>query len=102
MAGVVLASGGGKHRARLVRRLRADGATSVSSARPLELKNPFDRRGLESALRCGVIKRADGDTYYVDEERAAEVRTRELRFLLIALLAMAMLFGILFILGEFP
>jgi hypothetical protein len=100
-AAYVVASGkaGGR---RLVRRLRSAGATSERSAKPLEPANRMEERSLARALRCGTIRRTDAGLYWVDEAKLARIRARELRFLVIALLGLVLLFGVLFILGEFP
>jgi hypothetical protein len=87
---------------RLVKRLRDAGATSEWSARPLETKSPIEGRMLERSLRSGVVRQTDKGTFWVDEERLARCRTKQLRFALIAVLGVLLMFGILFILGEFP
>lgn len=87
---------------RVVRRLRREGATSAWSARPFEPTSRLERRALERALHAGLVHRTDEGTYWVDEERVARLRTCELRWVLVSLLAMVLLFGILTILGEFP
>ena len=97
-----LLAGGTKGRQRLVCRLRADGATSAGSACPFEPGNRLERRALERALRCGMIRRTDEGTYWVDEDAVARVRALEVRWLIIGLLMMLLMFGILYILGEFP
>ena len=99
---VVMAHGGSAARARMVRKLRAAGATSESSARPIEPGNRFQQRGLERALRCGMIRQAKNGGYYVDEDRVAAYRTCQMRWALTALLFLALLFGILYVLGEIP
>ena len=49
-----------------------------------------------------MIKRTDGGTYWVDQERYAQCRTKQIKFTIIAVMGMLLLFAILFILGEFP
>lgn len=89
-------------RRRVIRKLRRDGATSLGTARPFEPKNRLEERGLARALRCGMVRSTEKDTYWVDEEKVAECRSKELRFVLIVLLVMLMVFGTLYILGEIP
>jgi hypothetical protein len=98
--GYVPASNEGRRR--ILRRLRKDGATSPASARAYEPKNGIERRALERAVKCGVVRAAGNDTYWVDEDRVRAVRSVELRFVGVTVLGVLLLFGILFILGEFP
>ena len=87
---------------RMVKRLLDAGATSEWSARPLETKGPIEGRMLERSLRSGIVRQTDKGTFWVDEERLARCRAKQLRFALIAVLGVLLMFGILFILGEFP
>ena len=96
------AYGSTAHTSRLVKRLLDDGATSEFSARPFEPRNRIETRALERAVRAGMIKRTDSGTYWVDQERYAQCRTKQIRFAIIAVMGMLLLFAILFILGEFP
>lgn len=93
---------GKEGRQRLVRKLRGAGAISAWSAQPFEPGNRMERRALDRALRCGMIRRTDEGTYWVDEEKVARIRAREVRWVIISILLMMLLFGILYILGEFP
>ena len=93
-------AGGSCHR--LVRRLLAEGATSQWSARPYEPRNKLDARRLERALESGFVHRTDKGTYWVDQERWQACRTKQVRFAIVAVLFMFLVFAILFVLGEFP
>jgi hypothetical protein len=88
--------------ARLVRRLLSQGATSQWSARPLELKRGYERAALEASLASGMIHRTDEGTYWVDEEKWARWRRKQLRIVVVAVMAVFLMFAILFVLGEFP
>jgi hypothetical protein len=94
--------GGSAHTSRLVKRLLDAGATSEWSAKPFEPRNSVETRALERAIKAGMIRRTDGGTYWVDQERYAQCRTKQIRFAIIAAMGMLLLFAILFILGEFP
>ena len=87
---------------RLVRRLLNQGATSQWSARPLELKRRYDFTELEANVKLGMIHRTDEGTYWVDEEKWARCRTKQVRIVIIAVLGVFLMFAILFVLGEFP
>ena len=95
-------NGSTAHTSRLVKRLLDAGATSEWSAKPFEPRNRVETRALERAVKAGMIKRTEGGTYWVDQERYAQCRTKQIRFAIIAVMAMLLLFAILFILGEFP
>ena len=88
-------------RRRVIRKLRKDGATSAGTARPFEPSNRLEERGLARALRCGMVRQTDKGGFWVDEEKVAACRTKEIRFVIIGLLAMLLLFAILYVLGEF-
>lgn len=90
------------HTSRLVKRLLDAGATSEWSAKSFEPRNAIETRALERAVKAGMIKRTDGGTYWVDQERYAQCRTKQIKFTIIAVMGMLLLFSILFILGEFP
>lgn len=106
MGYVFIPSGGGRGcieaKPRLIRRLLKQGATSQWSARPLELKRRYDFTELESNLKLGMIHRTDEGTYWVDEEKWARCRTKQARIAIIAVMAVLLMFAILFVLGEFP
>ena len=87
---------------RLVKRLLDAGATSEWSARPLETKGRIEARQLDRSLRLGVLKQTDKGLFFVDQERLARCRAKQLRAALIAVFGMFLLFAIVFILGEFP
>ena len=87
---------------RLVKRLLDAGATSEWSAQPLEPRNRIEERTLARTLRRGLIKRTAQGTFWVDEARYSQWRTTQLRYALIAVFAMFLMFAILFVLGEFP
>jgi hypothetical protein len=93
---------GNEGRHRILRRLRKEGAISAASARAYEPRNSLERKALERAVKCGVVRRTEKDTYWIDQDRLAAVRTQELRFVGVTILGVLLLFGILFILGEFP
>jgi len=106
MGHVFIPSGGGSScieaKPRLIRRLLKQGATSQWSARPLELKRRYDFTELEANLKLGMIHRTDEGTYWVDEEKWARCRTKQARIAIIAVMAVLLMFAILFVLGEFP
>ena len=104
MGYVFIPSGGGGSQAspRLIRRLLHQGATSQWSARPLELKRKHEHAALEASLKSGMIHRTDAGTYWVDEEKWARCRTKQMRIVLVAVLGVFLVFAILFVLGEFP
>jgi|SRR5687767_17212 len=87
---------------RLIKRLLNQGATSQWSARPLELKRKHEHVALEASLKSGMIHRTDEGTYWVDEEKWARCRTKQMRIVLVAVLGVFLMFAILFVLGEFP
>lgn len=105
--GSVFIPGGGKRgcleaKPRLIRRLLAQGATSQWSARPLELKRRYDHTELETNLKAGMIHRTDEGTYWVDEEKWARCRMKQVRIVIVTVLGVFLVFAILFVLGEFP
>ena len=86
----------------IIRRLLAEGATSEWSARPLEPRNKLEARRLERTLRDGIVHQTSKGTYWVDQERWERCRARQLRIVGVAVLAVLLMFAILFVLGEFP
>ena len=86
---------------RLVKRLLDQGATSEWSARPLELKRKLEQRALEASLKSGMIRRTEAGTYWVDEEKWSRCRARQMRWVVISIMAVLLLFAILYVLGEF-
>lgn len=104
MAVVFVPPGGscGKSSPRLVKKLLDQGATSEWSARPLEPGRRIEQRALERSLRAGIIRRTGKGDYWVDQERWAACRTRQLRLVAFAALATFLLLAILFVLGEIP
>ena len=101
VAGFVPSGGGcGKSSPRLVKKLLDQGATSEWSARPLEPGRKLEQRALARNLRAGIIRRTDKGDYWVDQERWAACRTRQLRVVTIAVFASLLLMAILFVLGE--
>ena len=85
---------------RLVRKLLSAGATSQWSAKPLSPARRIEKLELERSIRSGVIHRTESGDYWVDEERWAECRTKQMRIVGIAVAASLLLIAILYVLGE--
>lgn len=73
---------------RPLRRLRALGATSAATARPLADIPPGDQRYLRTWLARGVVRESAPGTYWYDAEAAAERQRRELRWVAVILLVL--------------
>ena len=85
---------------RVVRRLRGEGAISPWSAKAYEPKRRLDQRSLERGLRTGLIVRTDDGRYYVNEAKYERWCARQRTILIVAVSAMVLLLGILYLLGE--
>ena len=87
---MVMVHGGSARAARarreLVRQLERAGATSQDKAAPLELNGRIEERVLRRLLRKEVIRAGAKGGYWLDRERYADCRRRQLIFAIGAIL----------------
>jgi hypothetical protein len=100
MSAVVVMHTSGESCQRVVRRLLKEGATSPWSAKPFEPRRRLEERSLERGLRMGLVVRTEDGLYWVNQEKYEAWCTTQRRILIVAATVMALLLGILYILGE--
>jgi len=85
-------------RRELVRQLKRSGATSQDKAVPLEVRGRVEERVLRRLLRKEVIRTGANGGYWLDVERDADCRRRQLIFVIgaipvtLGIMACAMLY----------